>query len=82
VILGCSFDTEAENAAFAKKFSYNFPLLCDTDRKVGMAFGAADNAKSGSAKRIAVIIGPDGKVKQFFPKVSAGSFPKEALELL
>src|SRR5688572_11206148 len=32
VILGVSFDTEAENAAFAKKFHFDFPLLCDTER--------------------------------------------------
>jgi hypothetical protein len=27
-----------------------------------------------------VIIGPDGKVKEYLPKVSAANFPKEALE--
>ncbi len=49
---------------------------------MGLAYGAADQPSSRSAKRVAVIIGPDGKVKQFFPKVNAGAFPKEALELL
>jgi peroxiredoxin Q/BCP len=79
-ILGVSFDTPAENAAFARKYNFDYPLLCDTDRKIGMAYGAADDAKSGSARRIGVIIGPDGKVKEYLPKVSAANFPKEALD--
>jgi peroxiredoxin Q/BCP len=82
-VLGVSFDTPSENEAFAKKFNFNFPLLCDTDRKVGVAYGAADaGSASGGARRIGVIIGPDGKVKQYFPKVSAQAFPAEALKLI
>src|SRR5260370_39167000 len=79
-IVGASFDTPAENAAFARKFSFNFPLLCDTDRKIGMAYGAADDAKAGNARRVGVIIGPDGKAKEDLPKVSAANFPMEALD--
>ena len=30
-----------------KKFEFNFPLLCDIDRKIGMAYGAADDAERG-----------------------------------
>ena len=74
-----SFDSPEENAAFARKYKFNFPLLCDVDRKVGLAYGAADDAKSGNAKRIGVIIGPDGKIKEYLPKVSAANFPQEAL---
>jgi peroxiredoxin Q/BCP len=74
-----SFDSPEENAAFARKYKFNFPLLCDLDRKVGLAYGAADDAKSGNARRIGVIIGPDGKIKEYLPKVSAANFPQEAL---
>ena len=77
-----SFDTPAENAAFAKKFSFNFPLLCDIDRKVGVAYGAADGPTAPNAKRIGVIIGPDGKVKEWLPKVSAQAWPHEVLQKL
>ncbi len=31
-ILGASFDTPEENKAFAEKFDFPFPLLCDTKR--------------------------------------------------
>lgn len=79
---GVSFDPIADNAAFAKKFSFNFPLLTDADRKVGLAYGAADSDKDGFAKRVGVVIGPDGKVKFYGQKVSAAAFPQEALSYL
>lgn len=81
-IFGVSVDPPTDNAAFASKFGFNFPLLCDTDRKVAMAYGAADSKEAATARRAAVIIDPEGKVKHYFPKVSAQEFPKEALGLL
>lgn len=75
-----SFDTPEENRAFAEKFSFNFPLLCDTDRKLGVAYGAADSPTSGGARRIGVVIGPDGKVREWLPKVDAKTYPQEVLK--
>jgi peroxiredoxin Q/BCP len=46
---------------------------------VGLAYGACDDAKAASARRVGVIIGPDGKVVQWSPKVDARAFPQEAL---
>jgi thioredoxin-dependent peroxiredoxin len=82
VVLGVSFDTPAENRAFAEKFSFNFPLLCDTDRKLGLAYGAADTPASTNARRVGVVIGPDGKVKEWLPKVDARSYPQEVVKRL
>jgi peroxiredoxin Q/BCP len=79
-ILGISFDTPEANAAFAKKFNYNFPLLCDTDRKIGLAYGACDDAKASSAKRISYLIGPDGKVKKAYASVKPAEHPAEVLQ--
>ena len=78
-ILGASFDTVEDNAAFAKKFNYTFPLLCDTDRKIGLAYGACDDAKAGSAKRISYLIGPDGKIKKAYGTVKPAEHPTEVL---
>ena len=47
---------------------------------MGLAYGAADDASAAYAKRVGVIIGPDGKVKEWLPKVSAQGFPQEALQ--
>ena len=79
-ILGASFDDEKANAAFARKFAFNFPLLCDTDRKLGLAYGAADDAKAATARRISYLIGPDGKVRKAYPKVNAAAHPEEVLK--
>lgn len=82
MILGVSFDTPAENKAFAEKFNFNFPLLCDVDRKMGVAYGATESGASGGAKRIGVVIGPDGKIKEWKGKVDAKTFPQDALKTL
>jgi thioredoxin-dependent peroxiredoxin len=81
VILGASFDPGPANAAFARKFNFNFPLLT-VDAQTAMKYGAASDASAKSAGRAAVIIAPDGTVKQWFPKVAAATFPQEALQLL
>ena len=79
MIIGASFDTAAENKAFAEKFGFPYPLLCDTDRNLGLAYGAADSPTAEYAKRIAYVIGPDGKVKKAWPKVDARTFVKMVL---
>ena len=79
-ILGISFDTQEANAAFAKKFNYNFPLLCDTDRKVGLAYGATDDPQADTAKRISYLIGPDGKVQKAYATVKPAEHPAQVLE--
>ena len=45
VILGVSFDDQAANSAFVKANHFTFPLLCDTDRQIGLAYGACDDVK-------------------------------------
>ena len=81
-ILGISFDTVADNRAFAEKFHYPFPMLCDVDRKIGLAYGACDTATAEYARRISYVIGPDGRILQAHAKVSAASHPKEILATL
>jgi thioredoxin-dependent peroxiredoxin len=69
-----------DNAAFAKKFHYNFPLLCDTTREIGLAYGACDDPSAGTARRISYIIGPDGRIAKAYPKVNAATHPEEVLK--
>jgi len=82
VVLGVSFDTPAENRAFAEKFHFNFPLLCDTTRAMGVAYGAADDTGAGNARRVGVVVGPDGKVREWLPKVDARAYPQEVVARL
>jgi len=78
-VLGVSFDTAAENAAFAQKFSFPFPLLCDTTRAVGLAYGACGNAKAGYAQRISYLIDENGKILKAYDAVNPRSHPAEVL---
>jgi thioredoxin-dependent peroxiredoxin len=74
-----SFDTVEANAAFARKFSFPFPLLCDTSRQIGMAYGACDSPDAEYANRITYVLDPQGKVDQVHDKVSAAKHPEELL---
>lgn len=73
-VLGVSFDTAAENKAFADKYDFPFPLLCDTERQIGVAYGAANSPKDEYAKRIAYVIDEEGKVAQAHAKVDASTY--------
>ncbi len=63
-IFGVSFDTEAENKAFAEKLDFPFPLLCDTSRAMGLAYRACDSAADPYPNRITYVIGPEGEIQQ------------------
>ncbi len=81
-ILGASFDDEKANARFAAKYKFPFPLLCDTDRSIGMAYGAASGPKDEYAKRIAYLIDENGVVAEAHGKVDARAYPAEQLQRL
>ena len=68
-----------KNADFASGCGFSYPLVCDTDLAVSVAYGAAADASAGSAKRIAVLVGLDGNVAQVWPSVDARGFPAECL---
>ena len=81
-ILGCSFDTVEQNAAFAKKFDLPYTLLCDVDREIGLAYGACDEPNAGYADRITYIIDEDGFISQAFSHVETRTHPAKVLEAL
>ncbi len=79
MIYGVSFDTPHENKDFAEKFSFNFPLLCDTTRAMGLAYGASAPGETGGAKRVGCVIDANGTVKEWLAKVDAAKYPSEVL---
>ena len=79
-ILGVSFDTVEENAAFAKKFDFNFPLLSDTERAIGLAYGACDSADAQYASRISYLIDGAGRIVKAYPEVDVKAHPEEILK--
>ena len=78
-ILGASFDTPADNAAFARKFSFPFLLLSDPDRSLALAFGAANDASAQFAKRVSCLIDEEGRVLRYYPQVAARQHVEEVL---
>jgi peroxiredoxin Q/BCP len=77
-VLGISFDSEKKNRAFAEKYDFPFRLLCDTDRKIGLAYGACDEPTAGAPRRITYVIDTEGRIAQAHEKVN----PREHAEQL
>lgn len=82
VVLGVSVDDAAANAAFQHKHDLPFPLLSDTARTMGMAYGACDSADARAHRRIAVLLDGAGKVVQVWQRVDPKTFAAIALAAL
>lgn len=72
-ILGVSLDDETDNKAFAEKFSFPYPLLCDTNREIALAYGAVKKKEDGYASRITYVIDENGKVEEAIDQVNTQS---------
>lgn len=77
--MGISFDTVEENAAFAKRFSFPYALLCDTTRSIGLAYGACNDVGAGFANRISYLIDEEGTVQRVYTSVNPRVHPAEVL---
>ena len=75
-ILGVSFDTVADNKAFADKWGFPFPLLCDTEYMLGKTYGAG---ASGFASRVTYVINEQGVITHTFSRVSPNTHAQEVL---
>ena len=69
MILGVSFDSVADQKAFASEQSFPYPLLSDGDKAMGKAYEAERQpgekyAEHGIPKRITYLINPDGVISQ------------------
>ena len=77
-----SFDSQEKNAAFASKHDFPFPLLCDTERKIGLAYKACESAEDQYARRYTYLIGPDGQIEQAIDTKNPGAQASEILTKL
>ena len=68
-IFGVSLDNENDNKAFAEKFSFPYPLLCDVDREVALSYQAVSSKEDQYAARISYVIGEDGKILESIKNV-------------
>jgi thioredoxin-dependent peroxiredoxin len=68
-IFGVSLDNEKDNKAFAEKFSFSYPLLCDVNKDIALAYHAIKSADDQHAARISYVIGEDGKILESIESV-------------
>jgi peroxiredoxin Q/BCP len=80
VIIGVSTDGRDSHRAFAEKYALPFLLASDESGEIARAFGVA--LKNGKATRVSFVIGPDGKIKRSFPKVTPKGHAAELLTVL
>jgi len=69
VVLGASFNTVEQNAAFAAKYQFGFKLLCDTTHEVAAAYGACENVKARYPDRMSFLIDGDGRIERVYDRV-------------
>lgn len=87
VIVGISPDAPEKLATFDDKFGLGFTLLSDPDHKTLDAYGAwGERSMYGrtfmGVIRSAVLVGPNGKVAQVWPKISPKDTPVKLLAAL
>jgi peroxiredoxin Q/BCP len=89
-ILGVSTQGEQSHQAFTKKYNLNFPLLADTEGKVGRAYGTIGGAgliskiksAAGMADRVTFVIDEKGRIAHVIDKPNVASHAEEVLALL
>ena len=69
----------ASNKAFAELQGFDYPLLCDEDRSVSVAYGAAASAGAEKASRIAAVINEKGTIAAIYDPAGKGEFPAKVL---
>jgi peroxiredoxin Q/BCP len=84
VVLGVSKDSIASHCKFRDKHQLNFRLLSDESGAMIEKYGAwGEKSMYGKTSmgiiRSTVIVGPDGKVQQVFPKVKVDGHVEQVL---
>ena len=83
-VVGCSGDSIEDQTKFKTRYKLNFPLLADTEFEVVDAYKAR-RMKSFFGKsflgivRTTFWIGPDGKIRKIWPKVTPKGHAAEVL---
>jgi thioredoxin-dependent peroxiredoxin len=54
-------------------------LLCDTDRKIGLAYGACSDVRAGYPMRISYLIDGQGRIAAVYPKVNPANHATQVL---
>jgi peroxiredoxin Q/BCP len=89
-VLGVSTQDAASHDAFTRKFSLNFPLLADTEGRVGRAYGtlggggvvARLKSALGLAQRVTFLIDEEGRIARVIERPDVNRHAEEILAML
>lgn len=79
IVLGVSLDDAESHKAFREKYQLNFPLLVG-GAELAKLYGVPTTG--GYAERQTFVIGPDGKIAKYFPRVNPNGHSAAILQLL
>ncbi len=87
VVLGVSTDNVKSHDKFTAKFKLPFTLLADENKAIVQAYGVWGpktfmGVKYNGTSRVTFLIGPDGRIKKIWPKVSPSDHADEVLAAL
>jgi peroxiredoxin Q/BCP len=87
VVLGVSTDTVKSHDKFTAKFKLPFTLLADEDKAIVKSYGVWGpktfmGVKYTGTSRVTFLIGPDGRIKKVWPKVTPADHADEVLAAL
>lgn len=81
-VFGVSTDDAESHRAFREKFELPFPLLVDSDRALGAAFGVEQSSDKRFYKRSTVVIDADGTIAKVMENVDPATHVGEVLAVL
>jgi peroxiredoxin Q/BCP len=78
-VVGVSFDSPEDNAAFANRYQFGFPLLSDSSHSVAIAYGACSGAGAKYPDRVSFLIDEHGVVERVYDQVDPRDHPARVL---
>ena len=78
-VVGISFDSPEDNASFARRYDFGFPLLSDSDHAVAIAYGARSDAGARYPDRMSFLIDEQGKIERVYRQVDPRDHPAKVL---
>ena len=79
MLLGVTFSAVEDLRRWRDEVGLQCDLLSDPDRALGLAFGAAASVEQEKARRMSVLVGPDGNVVKVYPAPDVERHAREVL---
>ena len=79
-MLGVTFSAAEDLRKWRDEVGLQCDLLSDADRAVGLAWGAAESVEQEKARRLSILVGPDGNVVKVYPDPDVERHAREVLD--